>query len=283
MNNNYVILIVIFILVCLFLIYYYNNYTYNRIYKLNSIYPPTIKSDETFFFVRTKYRNISFDQCIRSNDYISNYIKESGKWDECQEIFDIWNSSRKDGIFIDIGGNIGSCSFIFAQVGVKVYAFEPLANNLFLFSLTTFSNVNFRKYITIYPYALGKKEKIQLIHVQKGNWGGSSIYYNNTGYVQSVHVKKIDEFNDLIPIKTSMIKIDVEGGEYDIFEGGKDFFKNHKSEYMYIEAECGNNIKKIYDIEKLYLKLNDIGYDIIRKIDCNKIIKGNIIAKIKNV
>lgn len=46
-----------------------------------------------------------------------------------------------------------------------------------------------------------------------------------------------------------MIKVDVEWAEYDLFEGGKEFFKIHKSEYMYIEAECGKrNGNGLYEI-----------------------------------
>lgn len=128
----------------------------NNILKIvKNVVVPTIVNEQSYFFVKTKYKGISFYQFIRSNDYISNYIKNEGKWQECQDIFDIYNSGSRKGIFIDFGANIGSCSFLFAQAGVDVYAFEPLPNNLFPFTLTTFRNNIFSKYITIFPYALG--------------------------------------------------------------------------------------------------------------------------------
>lgn len=251
------------------------------IIEVKSIFPPTIKNSQYFYFAKTKYYNIAFDQCLRSDDFVSNTINSTGKWQECQDIFDIWNNSTKHEMFIDIGANIGSCSFLFATIGIKVYAFEPLPNNLFLFTTTTFSNRKFKKYITIYPYALGKEEKYETIHIPKANWGGSSMYVvNNRDYNETIHVKKLDQFYKLIPTKISMIKIDVEIGEYDLLLGSKEFFKTHQTEYMYIEATCNKREDKgLYEIERLYLLLNEMGYDVIKKIDCRKKHTDNIIVK----
>lgn len=270
----------------LFLYYYFKeeNIRIEEASVVKSIYPLSIKNDQSYFFVKTLYDNISFDQCIRTNDYVSHYIKTTGRWQECQDIFNLWKSSKKEGVFLDLGANIGSCSFLFAEVGIKVYAFEPLPNNLFLFSITTFTNAKFKKYITIYPYALGKEEKDEKIYIQKNNWGSSSMFVNNRDYNETIHVKKLDQFDKIIPKKISMIKIDVEIGEYDLLVGSRNFFKTHKAEYMYIEASCGkteNNGE--YILEKLYTLLNEIGYDIIKKIDCSKIYTDNIIVKNKNL
>lgn len=243
---------------------------------------PSIINEQSYFFVKTKYRNMVFSQCIRSNDYVSNEIKNTGKWSECQEIYDIYMSGSRDGIFIDFGANIGSCSFVFAQAGIKVYAFEPLPNNLYPFSLTTFSNTNFTKYITIYPYALGKEEKDQVMKITKWNWGSSSLYFNYSDYKEIIHVKKLDQFDKLIPTKISMIKIDVESAEYDLLEGGREFFKTHKTEFIHMEAHCGKRDKDgRYEIENLFEILNKMGYDIVRKFDCKIVEMSNIVAKRK--
>lgn len=275
----YYFLIFIIFSICIFICYSFKT---NDIHKLRYIFPPSISNDQSFFFVRTRYRNISFNQCIRSNDCVSDYIKRTGMWKECQEIFDIWNLRSKHDAFIDLGANIGSCSFLFAEIGVKVYSFEPLPNNLFLFSLTAFSSFKFKKYISIYPYALGKEEKEQVIHILKNNWGASSLYRNHTDYSETIHVKTLDKFEQILPHKVSMIKIDVEGGEYDLLEGGYNFFKTHETEFMYIEANCGEKENDgFYEVEKLYRILNRIGYDVEKRIDCNKVKSANIIAKLK--
>lgn len=263
-------------------ILYYFAYRYEEIVTVKSIYTPSIVNDQSIFFLKTQYRNISFNQCIRSKDRVSDIIKNTKKWKECQDIFDIWNLSINHGIFVDIGANIGSCSFIFAEIGVKVYAFEPLPNNLFLFSLTVFTNHKFKEYITIFPYALGKQNTNQVITVYKHNWGASSLYKNNGDYEERISVKKLDDFEKLIPNKVSMIKIDVENGEYNLLEGGKYFFQTHKSEYMYIETSCGKRYGNgLFEVEKLYKILNNMGYDVIRKINCKKYTFSNIVAKIK--
>lgn len=255
----------------------------NQITELKSVVVPTIYNEQSYYYFQAKYKTISFIQLLRSNDYISNVIKRQGKWPECEEMYDLYLASSKKGIFIDFGANIGSCSFLFAQAGVKVYAFEPLPNNLFPFTVTTFGNKNFTKYITIYPYALGKEEKNLTMKITKDNWSFSSVYYNHTDYIETIPVKRLDDFDKLVPTPVSLIKIDVEAAEYDLIEGGKEFFKNHITEYIHMEADCGRMINGKYEIERLFKILDDMGYNVIRKFDCKKITKSNIVAKRKGL
>lgn len=284
LSNNIVFKILLLTSILCFACYnnikiFYDGISMQNIKVVKSVIIPTILNDQSYIIVKVKYRNMTFHQFVRSNDYVSDFIKRFGGYSECQEIFDIYKSGVQDGVFVDFGANIGSCSYLFAQVGIKVYAFEPLPNNLFLFSLTTFSNNKFSKYITIYPYALGREEKKQVMKINKRNWGGSSLYYNNTDYKETIHVKKLDEFSKLIPTKISMIKIDVEGGEYDLIEGGREFFNTHITEFLYIEATCGKADKDgKYEIENLFRILNKMGYVVIKKHDCKKKTRQNIVA-----
>lgn len=264
-----IILVSALIIVMLLFCMYYLKALRNSIIIIKEIYPPSIINDQLYFFVMAKYNGISFNQFIRSNDFVSNQINKTGRWEECQELFNIWNSSSKKGVIIDFGANIGSCSLLFAEIGIKVYAFEPLPNNLFLFTTTIFSNEKFKKYITIFPYALGKENKIHTIKIDKKNWGCSSFYYNHHDYYEKVNVKVLNDFSYIIPKLISVIKIDVEGSEYDLFEGGNLFFKSHLAEYMYIEGSCGKmNSFGNYKIEKLYYLLKIYGYAIIKKLNC---------------
>lgn len=99
-------------------------------------------------------------------------------------------------------------------------------------------------------------------------------------YNETVHVKLLDEFNYIIPHKISIVKIDVEGGEYDLLKGGIKFLKTHKPEFMYIEASCGKKDEKgIYEIERIYNLLINLGYTILRKVDCNRFNTDNILVK----
>lgn len=119
--------------------------------------------------------------------------------------------------------------------------------------------------------------------ITKDNWSFSSVYYNHTDYIETIPVKRLDDFDKLVPTPVSLIKIDVEAAEYDLIEGGKEFFKNHITEYIYMEADCGRMINGKYEIERLFKILDDMGYNVIRKFDCRKITKSNIVAKRKGL
>lgn len=269
------ILLFFCILFSFILIRYNICYLNDSVAAINSIVLPTINIDQYYYFVKTKYKNISFKQCVRSSDTISNKLKTIGMWPECQEIYDIWTLSNRRGVYIDCGANIGSCSFLFAEAGIEVHAFEPLPNNLFPFSLTTFTNSKYKKHITIYPYALGNMNKDVIITIDKNNWGASSFYFNRGNNHEKIHVKKLDDFLK-IPHEVAIMKIDVEGGEYDLLQGGYNFIRKHNIEFMYIEVTCD---EKNYSIKELLLTIYKLGYKIIKNINCTNRIVSNIIVK----
>lgn len=47
-----------------------------------------------------------------------------------QEVMGRFKSEGKEGVFIDVGANVGMASFAAAVMGFRVYAFEPVFENL---------------------------------------------------------------------------------------------------------------------------------------------------------
>lgn len=69
-------------------------------------------------------------------------------------------------------------------------------------------------------------------------------------------LRKLDDYEIE---KVDFIKIDVEGLEYKVLEGGMKLISNHKP-YILIEVGWGTRHPEWSDCEKQYNKLFDIGY-----------------------
>ena len=74
----------------------------------------------------------NFTMALRRPDFISTRIMKNGFWEirqpsEMTMLADI--AAPDSGIFIDIGGNIGWHSFLFAKYGWTVYTIEGMSAN----------------------------------------------------------------------------------------------------------------------------------------------------------
>jgi hypothetical protein len=105
----------------------------------------------------------SFPMSTRTPDFVSSRIKRDGFWeirhpDEMMRLADSV-APRGDGVFIDIGANIGWYSFLFAQFGYKVYAIEAMPANQKAIQATMCLNPQLAQKITLIPSAIGTGER----------------------------------------------------------------------------------------------------------------------------
>ena len=146
-------------------------------------------------------------------------------------------------IVYDIGANIGYHTNAFAKFAKHVYAFEPNELNYKLLEMNTFHDKN----VTLFDYAISND--IGITQIEKfelgkpGNYGECKLtedgqlcdmtyidYLVRTGNIQPPHV----------------IKIDVEGHEYPVFQGMSETIKNHLPVIFYEAHHC--DTASIYDI-----------------------------------
>lgn len=129
------------------------------------------------------------------------------------------------GVIFDIGANIGIASIYFANKfpDAVIYCFEPILENFDLLK----KNTNKYKNIHCFQIALGAKDgKVNMsASDSEMNYGGGSIYELGTNKDKSQRVRLVNPttFYSKEDIKNiDLIKIDVEGSEYDVltsFEG----------------------------------------------------------------
>ena len=226
-----------------------------------------------------KTHNGSF--CVNPQDLIGNYILRTGVWEPHLEY--LYNEFiEKDDTIIDAGANLGYHSVKFGFKAKKVYSFEPqtkvynlLCQNI---SLNELDNV-------VIPYENGlgdKAEKQQLWSDKHEDFGNGIINYGGRGIIDN-HPDSADKYNsennpyneeDIIKIisldslnikECHLIKIDVQGYEYQTLKGAEKLIKDN---YPVIFLESYPE-SRVYDVKTLqYLK--DLNYQIYRSQVGNK-------------
>ena len=125
------------------------------------------------------------------------------------------------GVAIDIGANVGLWSRDLAQRFERVIAIEPVET----FTECLKKNVPWQN-LEVWPIALGTEDtKIDMI-VTEGNTGHSHVDLSTIGSGQ-VQMKKLDSLG-LNFDSIDYIKIDCEGYELQILQGGENIIKYHK-------------------------------------------------------
>lgn len=189
----------------------------------------------------------------------------------------------------DVGAHIGYHSLCFsALIGKtgRVLAFEPNFHNIRRSRVNIISNPNLSERISLYSYALTDVDGYAVLSfspdIDSGNSSGSHLLETNppedtaaytTFHNTTVPVFKIDtliaEKGFSIP---QIIKIDTEGSEFSILNGGLNLFNNHHP-LLFIEIHSANSM---FYIDEL---LSSLGYKIrILNKDKNNISRCHIFA-----
>jgi len=114
-----------------------------------------------------------------------------------------------DRVFVDVGANVGAYSLRAAAKGMQVVSFEPNPENVALLRKNAELN---RLSLDLHECALGSSEG----RVRLSQTGGTSKVTENEGI--EVPLATLDSFN--LPW-VDLMKIDVEGYEFDVVEGAR--------------------------------------------------------------
>jgi len=211
-------------------------------------------------------RSINFftyprDKCIISNETSLNRIWES----HMHQIFEKYIT--KQCVVLEGGCHIGTHTVKLALLGMRVLAFEPLieSNNILRKNI----KLNNLHNITVYNDGLSNKPDVAFFQWIGHNNPGASGLSNNPMGTPS-YSKKTDKqipvnlitIDSLCLDNLNFIKLDVEGYEINVIEGGINTIKKYKP---IITLEVYENFYGKYSIEytKTTFKiLLDIGYTV---------------------
>ena len=171
----------------------------------------------------------------------------------------------KEIIFWDIGANIGLYSIYNAlkNNNSTTISFEPSTSNLRTLSRNIYIN-NLQKKIKIFPLPLSKKENVFLNMKEESfkeggalNSFGSEFNFEGKNFISNMNYELYGtSINFLLNNKfleiPDYIKIDVDGIEHLILEGGNQFLKNEKIKSILIEIneDFDDQYKKTLSIMK---------------------------------
>lgn len=149
-------------------------------------------------------------------------------------------------VFWDVGASVGPYSLIAAAQGHIVFAFEPNYASAGEMQQNVWLN-NMDKDICVIPVALANTDGFDFIQTQAPMAGVSTqqdmvergVYKRL--FLQSAQMMKADHFaNAEYP---NHVKIDVDGSEVDVLQGGRNIWKNIDS--MMIESDARTQIEDV--------------------------------------
>lgn len=166
------------------------------------------------------------------NCYVDESIAENGYWEK-ELGLQLIKHVHENTIFLDIGANIGYHSLFVASIlnGTgKVYSFEPIS--YLCKQIEESVDLNNFKNIEVCNFGLAEHEGEAEIYLRDENIGGSTLLDLSkrddfkVKESEKVYLKSLDSFLG-VTNKVDVIKIDVEGYEYEAFKGAYNILKNN--------------------------------------------------------
>lgn len=174
-------------------------------------------------------------------DYLRGYALATTHWGDCMRVpFPEFRSVVQKGyitghgeeavyayfdshltgkdIFFDVGANAGFYTLLAKHKGAKIYCFEPFPTTYEMLRWNVERNGRDAR-VTILPYAVSE-HKGTLHMVKEYTSGINHISVDGNIPVQTIN---LDEF-EIIP---TVMKVDVEGHEMNVFKGAKNMLKQY--------------------------------------------------------
>lgn len=203
-----------------------------------------------------------FSLHLDRSDLLQRYIMKHGFWD-CEVADSLKATLKPDDIFYDIGGNIGYFSLLAASLGVqRVIAFEPLE----LLARRALENVALNGYGDIVQViTLGLGEAVRVAHYVAGpDWNSGAGRVDTSFAAQAGVAVQLTTLDDFLAETGSepptVIKIDVEGFEANVFRGARRLLADSPPRVIVFEGDCGPNGE--LEQADLVAILQDAGYRI---------------------
>jgi len=214
---------------------------------------------------------------LTTDNWITKYRARSFN-DKEPEILDWLDENLRDGdIFFDVGANVGLYSIYAALRNKKaaVYAFEPEYSNLHQLKLNIINN-NLYENVIPFGIALGDQAGLSYLHIQDLTAGAALATESNDNISKSfgkdviwkegIGTIHLDFLFEKFGIQPNLIKIDVDGNEYKILQGGIKTFETTKLRSIYIEM-----IESLPDYVPIKTFLLDHGFRLQSKSSDNQV------------
>jgi len=226
-------------------------------------------------------------EVYRSNDIVSDHILKLGAWDSSklnlfQNIVRSYSTAKDIPIdqltFVDIGGNIGWFSLSMAAMGLEVLTFEPMTSNIDMIKRSLCTETNLESgvsgRVTLFPFGLGPKEESCFVISHDINEGdGHTLCGKSESEIKvpsdysirgKIITKRLDDVVSSEGKKIVLVKMDVEGYEANVVEGGRSFLLDSKIPYIVTEFVPQWIREKEGNPERMMERFYDAGYKVLK-------------------
>lgn len=178
---------------------------------------------------------LQFKMKLHKENELYSYIIRFHGTPDLDDVATYTKFLQKGDVHIDIGANIGFNTIIAAMlVGPtgKVYAFEPDEKNFELLKYNV--ELNGLTNVVLIQKAVMEETKMGTLMKSKNNFGDHRVNVIQQGHYIGGRVDCISlddffetvQYDDLIKIK--LIKIDTQGADVKVLQGGRNFFRKHR-------------------------------------------------------
>ena len=172
---------------------------------------------------------------------------------------------KKGDTVVDIGANIGLFTLFFSKlVGTtgRVIAFEPDPENFDVLK----KNIELNEITNVTLVQKGVSNKNESVKLYKDSAAGAHSLIKNEWSKEYTNIQTVTLDDYFRGEEIDMIKIDAEGFELEVIEGGKKLLENNKN--MKIISEFGGYYYKRSKPKVLYPKiLHEMGFNLFGVID----------------
>ena len=229
-----------------------------------------------------RYKKVSiinkFDFLIDSSFAFSNFEnfhKNHNKGFE--KLLEISNNTN---VVFDIGAHIGLCTLPLSKVSKNVISFEASPTNLKY--LNSHININKSSNVSVIPCLVGEKntEVVDFFDAKDGSGVPSIVNIKLKRKKMSINQIKVkqlslDSFTEENSIFPEILKIDVEGAEFNVLDGSKSLLTKYRpkiiiSLHPWHLNLLGRNIQEIYNY------CDEHSYQLLSCIDEHSILENEL-------
>ena len=224
---------------------------------------------------RVHSRGLSFQ--LLSDNWITKFRARTFN-DKEPEMLDWLDENLQEGdIFFDVGANVGIYSIYAAlrKPKARVYAFEPECSNLHQLKMNIINNDLLNNVIP-FAIAISDQTGVSYLHIQDFTAGAAlsteqidsinKTFGKDVVWKEGIGTSTLDYISENLDIHPNLIKIDVDGNELKILNGGRKVFSNNKLRSIIIEM-----IKTLPNYSAIKKYLNEQGFKLEKEFEENQI------------
>lgn len=180
-------------------------------------------------------------------------------------------------VFVDVGANLGFFSLAAASLGYRVIAFEPMTRNIWKLAHSVSRNV-FQKRITLYQNAVTASDgqRVSLRETDALNQGNGQLVNRESNhtfsqqggvygmdFVDTVTLSSVMLFSPMISQDAYIVKIDVEGFEAAVLEGGRGWICSNSVSHIILEFSEATRTNFASPAARMFAFMQNAGYSLL--------------------